>query len=306
MKKWPISREEQAFLFRGLPAGQQEVAPAGGEPEFVAEVAGSETSDRAVRRAATDVPEHLETRWRQTGLALADEFSISFRAACAVELQRQGRCTLGQYLLGCDEATCLFRLPLADGDQPAWLTLELPLALALLDRLLGGPLAPRLPAARPLTELERRFAARIAAACIRALGAVWPSMQFAPVPADAVCRVELPWLVSKSHLAFAHLHLRLGESGGRLSLAIPWNQTLSDPAVAADASHTIPALRPVRFTAVLARIKVLESDLQNLGVGDLIPTQQAADQALEIEIDGHVRHRAGLGSRDGHKAIRIQ
>ncbi|NLE37862.1 MAG: FliM/FliN family flagellar motor switch protein [Pirellulaceae bacterium] len=62
----------------------------------------------------------------------------------------------------------------------------------------------------------------------------------------------------------------------------------------------------VEFRVELARTRVTAAEVLNLGVGDIITTDQRVDRPLAVEVDGHVAFHVRPGTHEGRKAVRIE
>ena len=285
MSKQSLTREEIAYLLRGIGDGS---------------VPKERRVDRGPELAADPC---LGASWQQTAEELGARLAADFQTPATVEPQRNGRATQGQFLLCCQESACLYQLAVDGVQTPIWLSIDLPLMFSLLDRLLGGQLAPHRGDCRPLTELENRLATRIIQVCVGALEAVWPGLS-AGASVDAGCRLQRPWLTSPAPYACCELSVQVGEVHGVVSLAIPWQ--LARGAVAAPRGADVQPPEPIVLTVVLGRTSISSSDLAGLEVGDLIPAEQRYDDPLEIQVGGQTRYRGRLGSCQGQRAIRIE
>lgn len=307
MSRPALTKAEIASLLRGLTdplaGAESSQRPDGSQPALVPgrDAALSEpggTPGNADRLG-------LQAAWQRTGAFLSGQFSTLFRVDAVSRPAQDQRVTQGQFLLCCPDSMCLFRLPLEGPAAPGWLTVDRALMLALLDRLLGGPLVPHQGECRLLSEFENRIAGQMVEACIRALEAAWPELRVAVVPSEAACRLNRTWLSCREPYACCELELQLGPVSGRVAIAIPWQiarQAIVHPPHGD--VHAVPA--SVRITVVAGSCSVSARELAQLEVGDLIPTQQAYDQPLDVLVADTVRYRGRVGSCEGYKAVRIE
>ena len=307
MSRPALTEAEIASLLRGLtdPLAGAEFSerPSGSRPVSVAG-RDSALNDRSGTPGGADRL-GLQAAWQRTGAFLSGQFSTLFRVEAVSRPAEDQRATQGQFLLCCPDSMCLFRLPLEGLDTPGWLTVDRALMLSLLDRLLGGPLAPHQGDCRRLSEFENRIAGQMVEACIRAFEAAWPELRVAAVPSEAACRLNRSWLTCREPYACCEMELQLGPVAGRVAAAIPWQIARHAIVIAPHTDcHTGPA--SVRITVVAGPCTVSARELAQLQVGDLIPTQQSYDQPLDVLVAGTVRYRGRVGSCEGHKAVRIE
>jgi flagellar motor switch protein FliM len=311
MREAPLTREEMVYLLRGQTDGQPSGNPGGSDAAYRLALlrwpdgGALPTGAAEVLHGALEQP--LCERWQRTAEALSQQFTTVFRAAFDVELQRQDQVTAGPLLQGEEPSVCLWPLEIEGSDASIWLSMELPLIRSLLDRLLGGHLAPQHGACNPLTELEDRLSLRIVQACQDALHAGWPELRLAATLPEA--RASLPRNATDA-VARGVFEIRFGALVGTLTLAIPWRNALdvccAEPSHAANSPPADSQPSGVVVSAIVARTRIPEGDLNRLEVGDLIPAGQGHDQLVQVVVDGRVRFLARPGEIEGRKAIRIE
>ena len=214
--------------------------------------------------------------------------------------------------------------------EPLAMVLTAPLVTTFVDRLLGGRAGSDLdqPAEhRPLTDVDRRLAMRLIDATQQSLmtlaGAQRP-LELNDVPPHATSFVEA-WLPDCSLLQLV-FELRFVQGGGTLELLLPLevantfvdddSDLKNEPPSSSDglksnkncrAAESTQSLRQTRSAVVarLARTELAAEDLRSLAVGDVLLTDAAPGQSLEVLISGQLRFRAEAGALDGHKAVRL-
>jgi len=313
MRRATLTREEIAHLLHGHAAGKTGLVaddPQAGNPlELLHWPHGSQPpTDAGASRNDTCV-RPMQDRWDRVAELLSQELSGCFQQTVAVDLQRSERTTSGKFLLGCDKPAILLGVETEDTGRPVWLSIELPLVFSFLDRLLGGELRPHQGPCRELTDLEKRLAMRIVQPCLSAIQAGWPEIHPGqPSPQSIRERPEQVLQSEKCDVAASGMTLRVADVRGTLSMAVPWEDALR-ACVADPPSGDSAAERPARLatlSVIVARARIPESDLRNLEVGDLIPTERRHDQPVQVAIDGQIRFLAQAGEIDGRKAIRIE
>ncbi len=173
----------------------------------------------------------------------------------------------------------------------------------------------------PLTEIEQRLAARIAALFLEEYQRTWADVADLRFTVD---RVEsdpktVQYLPEKEPVLTVRFDVGLNDSHGAMSLCIPGEsarrleQMLSDNSSGNHSPGT--KLRhgrnhetregSVQLIAQLADTKINTTDLVGLRVGDIINTDQSVNAPILVSVDGVSKYQARLGALNGRKAIRI-
>jgi flagellar motor switch protein FliM len=170
----------------------------------------------------------------------------------------------------------------------------------LIDCMLGGGHEPAAIAPRPLTEIERRLAARVVRLLAVALEQAWEpgaGITIADCDDDA-SSIGKPG----EPLIQVVFLLELAGAQGTLHLALPRQalESLLEP-------QSCPAddVATTEIVAVLAESPLADDPAAELAVGDILATEVRASEPITIYQDGQPRFRARLGAQDGHKAIEI-
>jgi flagellar motor switch protein FliM len=206
----------------------------------------------------------------------------------------------------------LFQSDVAGG--PFALDIELSILFPMIERMLGGDLHATTPHSRPLTDIEKRLATRIAERFLQELQTVWQQMGtfgLAVASIESEPRKTEP-LLSKESVACIQWQVVIGSSRGAICLAVPWGVVEKLGAFGNDeddrqqASDDSLSGEKVELSAVLAQTRIAAADLQSLQVGDIITMDNEVGDLLEVTVEGEVRFRASPGVLEGHKAIRIE
>ena len=311
MREAPLTREEMVYLLRGQNDGQPDGKPGGSDAACRLALlrwpdSGALPTDAAeVLHDALEQP--LRERWQRTAEALSQQFTTVFRAAFDVELQRQDQVTADRFVGGEEPLVCIWPLEIEGSAGSIWLSMELPLIRSLLDRLLGGQLAPCHVPCNALTELEVRLSLRIVQACQDALQIGWPELRLTATSPKARGSQARN---ATDAVARGVFEIRFGALVGTLTLAIPRRNALdvccAEPSHAANSPPADSQPSGVVVSAIVARTRIPEGDLNRLEVGDLIPAGQGHDQLVQVVVDGRVRFLARPGEIEGRKAIRIE
>lgn len=244
---------------------------------------------------------------------LATVLSGLLRADVEVHLAAVERDSLAGFLLTHDRATCFMPLQTASQDRGWALEIDLAILYPLISRLLGGGLESQALPERPLTDIEKRLAERIAEPVLAELQQAWEVLQpWRLAVARVVSQVSIPdGLTSRSTICTVRFQIAAGPARGDAILVIPWEslerieeadwKRLPWPA---DSNAEEPG--PLELVAVLAEVEVPADELQDLRVGDVIPTDRTCDDLVEVTLNGSVVFRGRPGTADGHKAIRLE
>jgi flagellar motor switch protein FliM len=187
----------------------------------------------------------------------------------------------------------------------SWILEIRPSALfPIIDCLLGGGREKTPIARRPLTEIESRLAARVARAWLFSLEAAWQTVtpasfgeQFEPCQSGQVSADEV------LSVAF---DIEVAGSQGSMHLAIPLLELGEICNLDGLGRSSAESADGVLIAAELSPVAVTAEDLESLELGDIITTDQRADEAIVVTQDGVPRFHAKLGAWQGHKAIEIQ
>ncbi|HLQ43957.1 MAG TPA: FliM/FliN family flagellar motor switch protein [Planctomycetaceae bacterium] len=211
--------------------------------------------------------------------------------------------------------------------EPLAVVLSSPLVTTFVDRLLGGRSEPNFDEPtehRPLTDIDHRLATRLidaARQCVMELATSESPLDLSDLPPHATSFAEA-WL-SDCSLRQLSFELRFVQGGGSLDLLLPLD--VANAFTGQDAENDVIGTQPAIekhvlptedargqsaprsvVVAQLARTRLSANDLESLAVGDMLLTDVAFGNALEVLIDGQPRFRAEAGTLDGHKAVRLR
>jgi flagellar motor switch protein FliM len=222
--------------------------------------------------------------------------------------------TYSEFVFSLDNPTC-FNL-LRSRPVTGFLALDVQPSILypIIDRLLGGGREKSPIVRRPLTEIELRLAARITTLFVEELVKAWRGVaglelmieriESNPQAAEAAAPNEV--------VAVVVMAVAINDARGMLSLCLPWpwlcqlidrlaggsRATTGGHGEACDSAH-------VALVAQLAKTTVAPGDLRDLGVGDIITTEQHVDAQIAIRVNGVTRFRGSLGAQQGRKAVQI-
>jgi len=246
-------------------------------------------------------------------LAVSADLTELMRATAVVEPLRIDRLTYGEFVLYRNHPTCFTLLQSNVAGGPFVLDVELSILFTMIERMLGGDLQGTTPHSRPLTDIEKRLATRIAERFLQQLQTVWQPMgafDLAVASIESEPRRTEP-LYSKESVACIQLQVVIGSSRGAICLALPWSVAEefcafdNDENLRQQPSDDSPPSEEVELSAVLAQTKIA-AGIQSLKVGDVITTENEVGDLLEVTVAGDARFQASPGVLNGHKAIRIE
>ncbi len=247
-----------------------------------------------------------------------------FRADVTVEPPRVDQLRWEQFVEELEHGCCGYRLLVAPLDAHWQLCIPSSLALAMIDRLLGGGKESHPAAGRRLTEIERRLLNRVVGPLAGWLETAWAPVARLQVSVAGEVQepVEKGTLEVGEPVVRVRLPVTLGVTTGELLLGVPCaaleplRRPLSLPPSTAAlvakgagdepaTEHGEAALASVDVTVLLADSALETADLEGLEVGDLITTDHAVGEPLLVCVDGRPAFRAALGSQGGRRAVRI-
>ena len=274
---------------------------------------GQDQTELGVSATVVQLLHRVRTLHESLVPRLATVLSELLRAAVEVRLTAVERDSVGGFLLAHDRATCFLPLQTASHDRGLALEIELAILYPLINRMLGGGTETQSLPERPLTDIEKRLAERIAEPVLDALQQVWELLQpWRLSVARVATQVSTPaGLTSRSTICIVRFQIAVGPARGDVILVIPWEllERIDEAdwkrlPCHADTNAESPAT--VELAAVLAEVEVPADELQQLQVGDVIPTDRTFDDLVEVSLNGVVAFRGRPGAVDGQKAIRLE
>jgi len=314
MDKEELSREEIESLLGGASS-----AP---KPGPAARAGRSITPGRLSRRETVGKEQMhaLRTLHEGIGCHLAAGLSAMLRTPIEVRLAGVERRTFGQFISSLEDPACLHVLKAAPLEGNLVLDVAPSILYPIIARLLGGDPEPPAAAPRPLTEIELRLASRITGLLLDELRNAWQKV----VDLEwEVVRVEsspqrLGILPPGKDVVLVCFELTMGPLHGRVRLCIPCSMIeqlggrllsgANRQATSRGIGKIGQALQKslVELRVELARTQITAGELIDLGIGDVITTDQKVGDPLVIDVDGRVQFHAQPGNHEGQKAIRIE
>jgi flagellar motor switch protein FliM len=258
-----------------------------------------------------------ESFCRTASSALSAELRTSFELSVAEQLP------YGTAMAETHPDALLAVLNVSPLETEVAMVIDMPLALRLVDRLLGGGGKPREGTADTLTDLEIVILRRAIGSLVEPLSATWldladvhfaiASMQTSPMTFQLVPPSE-PVLMM-------HLEARIDGLIAPLVLCIPYRSVepivgklehrhydghdVVDPTAAGKVREAISGV-DVELRAEAGAIDMSASDVLAIGVGDVIRLRRPADKGVVLYA-GDVPTYAGTPGRNGNaRAVKIR
>ena len=266
----------------------------------------SEPEDSGPTTIGNQVAGALIHIYRDFAMRLAAQFSERLRCETLITDVQLGQPSYGEFIFSLQHPTCLHVIDEPDCETPWLLELHPEILFPLLDRLLGGGKLPVARIRRPLTEIETRLVSRIAKDILRDFRTAWrPVKTWQP----QLLRIEgNPKLVREAHPGHAmvviEMSIEFAGNRGPLRIAMATEDLLR---IREDILNPPgPPADQVAMSIALAETTIPESELENLAVGDIIPTNTSPDQLATVYIDGQPKYLGRPGTSRGKKAVRIE
>jgi len=278
---------------------------------------------RCAERPSPELARALESLHERAACDFAAALSGLARSPITVHVTGITQVTFAEFVRGMENPTCLGVI----GAEPLATNLALDISPAVvypvIDRLLGGIHESQQPVRRPLTEIERRLAARIITLMLEAMRRAWQDV----VAVDfSLARVEtdppLAGVVLPSELVvLVGFEVAVGEVRGPMTCCIPRSaidcfgeriaSVVTGDSVCAAPGHGRPTngrskIATVELVTELAHARIPTSELIGLRVGDIITTEKGIHSPLVVAVEGTPKLHARPGAYKGRKAISIE
>ena len=314
----PASESEEAVP--AAEAGQAGVAP--GDSLFAQR--GACTYDfKRPERVSKDQIQAISAVHEVFARDLGATLSGLLRTIVDVHAVGVEQATYNEFIHSLPNPTCFMVLQAPPLEGQMCLELSPLIVFPFIDRLLGGDNSNLFIPQRPLTSIEWRVISRIVDRTLEHLSEAWRNL--VEVHFEAVKTESNPQLVHivapTDVVVFTTFEIRLGETGGTMSLCVPFNTIESvlnhldrqscfhkpKPATDTQQKRLLRNLAksPVDLTAYLGQTTIRLSELRNLRPGDLIPLEKRTDQDLILKIAGRNKFAGQVGQFRGHRALRI-
>lgn len=244
--------------------------------------------------------------------------STTLRVASQVSLLSVEECSYGEFIESATNPSFMAILQISPLPGASIWYLPTPLAMSIIERLLGGVGTGPFPE-RPLTDIESILMRDMTDRCMREMTYSYESMfevhaktmqlesnpQFAQIssPSDMVLLVNFD--------------MKIGDSEGVAQLCIPYSSLqgqlenlmsnhsfkegpMIDPAAVAEALHHRVLDVPVDVDVLFNTVVMTGTDILGLTVGDVLPLQHPVDAPLTVKADG-VPHLLAKPGRQGKR-----
>jgi len=250
--------------------------------------------------------------------------SGQLRATAEVSVGTVEQVTFGEFSRRLSNPGAIAVVSLKPLTGNAVLVLEPGLAIFLVDRVLGGKGAVAPEPYRELTEIEQTVVRRLVASMLEHLRDGWRNVaEITPVVESLETNPMFAQVVGPSEIcAVVGFALKIGELRGSISLCFPY--LLMEPVLPSlSAFIWFAATRRTNGSSAEARIRSrLEEvtvelvatlgsaylslrELLDLGIGDVVPLDRAANDELVIAIDDRPKLQAHPGMHRGRLAVEI-
>jgi len=258
---------------------------------------------------------HLDLAAGSYARILAAELTSLTRMESGVEIEAIDQWSWGDILAGHPEPACLGPMAVPPLLGAGVVTCSLPLAMTLVDRLLGGPGSGAMPE-RSLTDVETTLMRDVHQRAIDALGVAMAIV----VPLQAVVERQLSRLQlikaspPDSVLIMITAAVKVGAVSGQLRIGLPAEGLLAGldefggggATAASIADLSEPLLEtPVRVHVEFNTSTLTPTEIVDLEVGDVIPLPHAVNEPLTLFVEGHPYLHAVAGRRGVRLACAI-
>lgn len=319
-----LSQSEVESLLQALDPGK----PVGTPQPRRNEAARSQISVYDFKR-----PERVSKDQMRAFQALHEGFSREFGAALSgmlrtiveVKLISVDQLTYSEFVFSLENPTC-FNLLQSEGlDGSLILDLNPSILFPVVDRLLGGGKESRQAfPSRPLTEIELKLVSRITNLAMRGLERAWANIARLALRVTQVeSNPQLVQIVPPNEVVvLISFEITMGELRGIMNLCIPFNtiEPLSSK-LSSDSwsAYTKRAIDPrqklnletslqqagLKMVVRLAETHITTGELLDLAVGDVIVTEKAKSEGLQVMLEGRPMFTGHAGVYRGHKAVRV-
>jgi flagellar motor switch protein FliM len=254
----------------------------------------------------------------------AARLSARLRTPVTISLAETSQMIFDEYLMGLVLPTQLVVLAASSLGGPFMLDLDLGLAFACIDRLLGG--SGRIPPERrEPTSIETELIGRLTAEVIPAIGEGWAHLEpvdahvtetalrpallriAAPSHVVAVLTYEVRFAGQTAPLTICYPHATLEPLLPRLSATAWYAQPQGAADRASDHAELVAALQSVEIpvSATLGGAELSVDDLVGLQPGDVIRFDDRVDQPIRLSVMDEARAWAIPGRIGDRVALRV-
>ena len=241
--------------------------------------------------------------------------STTLRAISQVSLRKIEQLTYDEYIREIPNPSYLAMVAMRPLAGAAVLHIPLPVVMAAVDRLVGGPGSAKQPR-RAVTEIEASLLRTLIGRVLRELAYGFESLtEIDPVLIHQESNPQFAQIASASDMVVvAEYDVRIASTGGVASLCIPFNSLqpvldeLSANALEAGRQSVDPVgLRlsleerlddaPLPVSVRFAEVTLTASEIVALSPGDLVALHHHVDAPLDVAVAGVSRFQGRAGRR---------
>lgn len=237
------------------------------------------------------------------------------RRPVAVELVEIEQLSYGRFIGKLDRISYFNHLRADPPGETLLLDVELPLAYAMIDRLLGGGREDESPPRRPLSDIEAPLAARIVRLFLAQLALAWRNvaeLKFEVIQAESNPRLSRHLTTDETTVS-ADFQLTVGQRRGMMRLCMPVRaiqrldagRTADPEAPGTDDSSAAGTESTGELCVTLATTPITAADLAALQPGDIVVTETEAGSPALVSYAGGPEFLARPGVCRGKMAVRI-
>lgn len=307
-----LSSDELNDLLTAVSEGQVEAAPgAGSGRQMVIRPCDFRRRGRLTRGQGRA----LEKVTEQAAAGISNSLGQTLHTPVEANVVALEPATYQEFNSSLPDPVCLQLFRLEPQGHSGLFSFEIPLALAFIDRLLGGE-GQVLAQSKPLTAIEQAVIAPLFHAVCQKLGAAWDG--FAQVrfrPAEIATRPrQVQILPPQEPVLQITLTISNEASVGDMNLCLPVEAigALIPPAHARDqegdpqqALRRAIAAAPVRLSAELGRANITIHDLLSLQPGQVIRLDSRPGRPLTIAVERRPYFAGEPGRSGGRRAVQV-
>lgn len=241
-----------------------------------------------------------ETFARQFGTIL----STTLRSVSTVQLTTVGQLTYDEFVQAVPNPTILSILSIEPLNGAAIFYMPIPLAMAAIDRLLGGPGSGNWPL-RPLSEIETTLMRGILDRALGELAYAFESLvEIEPQITKFEYNPQFAQIAAPSDMmVLAAFDARIGNEFGNVGLCIPFSslqpileratartvyvdRNIGDPGAVQAAVAARLEMAPVEVAVRFNPITLTSGEIVNLREGDVIPLRHSVEEPLTVSAAG--------------------
>jgi flagellar motor switch protein FliM len=275
-------------------------------------------------RVSKDQMRALQTLHESFARNFGASLSGFLRTIVEVKVATCEQMTYSEFISGLPNPTS-FNLVEADAlDGQICLELSPLIIYPIIDRLLGGTSQDLFIPQRAMTQIEMRLIGNVTTRGLTALGEAWSSVK--PLRFKVGSTESNPQLVQivppNEVVIVVGFEMKMSNRAGTMNLCIPyaviepvmdelsaqsWFSAAKNQRSAQTEAHITGSLSraALTVTGLLAETTITLRDLMEMSVGDLIVTDKAAAQPIEVYVEGQIKQLAQIGQFRGSRALRI-